>query len=138
MKPMISSGGWISTPIDMVRLILSVDGLDKPRDILKKETIKIMSTPPENINSKYAMGMKVTKSGWRHTGECTWGTSAIWYKTNDNLCFAMTCNTLPTITGHEDEKYKAMINYVIDVVRLFPTMTEKITEYPDIDLFDKY
>lgn len=48
-EPMISSGGWISRPIDMVKMILSIDGLSYPPDILNKKNITLMSTKPENI-----------------------------------------------------------------------------------------
>ncbi|MCU4177713.1 serine hydrolase domain-containing protein [Carboxylicivirga sp. N1Y90] len=134
-QPMISSGGWISTPIDMIKLILAIDGLDNRKDILKSETIKLMTSTPDGIKSRYAMGMKVTKSGWRHSGQCTWGTSAIWIKTNENICLAITCNTLPTVKGTEEVKYEAIIEHLIDMIKLIPEKLGGITKYPDIDLF---
>ena len=139
MKPMISSGGWISTPIDMIKLILAIDGIDKPEDIFSKETIEIMSTPPQNIKSKYAMGMRVDRSSWRHTGQCTWGTSALWHKIHeDNICYAITCNTLPTTNGTEEEKYEAMIAPIIEMMKLIPNTIKEFTNYPKKDLFEQY
>jgi CubicO group peptidase (beta-lactamase class C family) len=137
MEPMISSGGWISRPIDMVKLILSVDGLNYPPDILNQNSIHLLSSKPENINTKYAMGMYVTKSNaWYHDGECTWGTSALWFKTANNVCFAITCNTLPTTTGSIEEQYDAMKKYAIELIKLLPNKLESIKIYPTINLFN--
>jgi len=137
MEPMISSGGWISRPIDMVKIILSIDGLNYPPDILNQKSINLLSSKPENIKTRYAMGMYVTKiNAWFHEGECTWGTSALWFKTANNVCFAITCNTLPTTTGSEEKKYDAMKTYAKELIGFLPEKLRKITSYPDIDLFE--
>lgn len=137
MEPMISSGGWISRPIDMVKIILSIDGFNYPTDILNQKSINLMSSKPENINTRYAMGMYVTKSNaWYHDGECTWGTSALWLKTPNNVCFAITCNTLPTSKGSEEEKYDAMRKYARELIGFLPEELENIKFYPDINLFE--
>jgi CubicO group peptidase (beta-lactamase class C family) len=137
MVPMISSGGWISRPIDMIKIILSIDGLNYPPDILTQKTIGLMTSVPENIKTRYGIGMYVTKShAWFHEGECTWGTSALWFKTENNVCFAITCNTLPTTKGSEKEKYAAMKVYARELVGFLPEKLRKITSYPDIDLFE--
>jgi len=136
-EPQISSGGWISTPTDMVKIILSIDGLNYPPDILNQKSINLLSSKPENINTRYAMGMYVTKSNaWFHSGEDTWGTSALWFKTSNNVCFAITCNTLPTTTGSEEKKYDAMKTYARELVGLLPEKLKSIKYYPDINLFE--
>jgi CubicO group peptidase (beta-lactamase class C family) len=139
MKPMISSGGWISRPIDLVKIILSIDGLNNSPDILKKETIDLMTTMPKNIETRYGMGMYVTKNhSWFHSGECTWGTSALWFKTPNNVCFAITCNTLPTTNGTEEEKYATLRVYAKELIGLLPEYFGKTTSYPDVNSFDNY
>lgn len=137
MKPMISSGGWVSRPIDMVKIILSIDGLAAPRDILNAESIALMATVPENVKGRYGMGMNVTRSNTLlHTGECTWGTSAVWVKTPGNICYAITCNTLPSIAGTEQEKYAALKFYDRDLSGFLQEQLEKMDLFPDIDLFN--
>lgn len=136
MKPMLSSGGWISRPIDMVKIILSIDGLNNPPDILKKETIDLMTTVPQKIKSHYAMGMDIVNSSWFHTGAETWGTSALWYKTENNVCFAITCNTLPSTKGTEEEKTEVMIKYMRELQGFFYKSLKKITSYPNNNLFE--
>lgn len=135
--PMISSGGWISRPIDMVKIVLSIDGLDSPADILTKKSVALMTTVPGNIKTRYGMGMVVTKkNAWTHSGEWTWGTSAVWYKTVDNICYAITCNTLPTIHATEEEQYSALKVYDRDMTEFLLPELGKIKSYPDINLFE--
>ncbi len=139
MEPMISSGGWISRPIDMVRLILAIDGLNYPPDILNQKSISLMSSKSSNIKTNYAMGMYVTRNNdWFHSGECTWGTSAIWFKMSNNICFAITCNTLPTSVGSDEEKYIALKKYAIELIRFLPEKLKFIKNFPETNLLDIY
>ena len=50
-----SCGGWIATPSDLVRFVTHVDGLSDTPNILRPETIKVMTTPSA-LNPKYAKG----------------------------------------------------------------------------------
>jgi len=136
MEPALPEGGWVSRPIDMVKIILAFDGLDKPIDLLKKETINIMTTPPNEIKSKYAMGMKNAGGMWRHTGALSWGTFAMWFKTENNVCFAITCNTLPNTGKNDEEKMESLGLFYKDVFTTFPVVIKKIKNYPDINLFE--
>jgi hypothetical protein len=120
----------------MIKIILAFDGLDKPMDLLKKETINIMATPPNDIKSKYAIGMKVADNMWHHTGALTWGTFAMWIKTENNVCFAITCNTLPNTGETDDEKMESLGLFLKDVFITFPGRLKEITKYPDINLFE--
>lgn len=138
MKPTLPEGGWVSKPIDMVRIILAFDGLNKPVDLLKKETVNIMTTPPSDIESKYAMGMKVGNGMWSHTGALTWGTFALWFKTDNNVCFAITCNTLPNTGENEDEKMEPLGLFYKDIFTTFPVMISRMKNYPGNDLFENY
>jgi len=136
MAPTLPEGGWVSRPVDMIKIILAFDGLDKPMDLLKKETINIMATPPNDIKSKYAIGMKVADNMWYHTGALTWGTFAMWFKTENNVCFAITCNTLPNTGETDEEKLESLGLFFKDVLITFPSRFRKITKYPDINLFE--
>lgn len=136
MAPKLPAGGWISRPIDMIKLVLAFDGLDKPVDLLNKETINIMTTPPNDIKSKYAMGVKIADNMWFHTGALTWGTFAMWFKTDNNICFAITCNTLPNTGENDEEKLETLGLFYKDVLSAFSSEIRKITKYPDINLFE--
>jgi CubicO group peptidase (beta-lactamase class C family) len=136
MTPKHPEGGWVSRPIDMLKIILAFDRLDKPVDLLKKETINTMTTPPDDIKSKYAMGVKVADNMWFHTGALTWGTFAMWFKTSDNVCFTITCNTLPNTGENDEEKLETLGLFYKDVFNTFPVEIKKIKNYPDINLFE--
>ena len=133
IESMAASGGWLSRPIDLVKIILVMDG----HDILNRETITLMTTTPENIKSNYAMGWSVTDNSMSHTGALTWGTSAIINKSNNGICFAITCNTLPSSGETMEEMMQNLYLYMNDLYELLPETLMKITEYPTIDLFNQ-
>jgi len=138
LESMYASGGWVTRPIDLVKIILAVDGNNIPPDILNQETIKLMTTLPENIKSHYAMGWEVDGHKWCHSGALTWGSSALICKNINGLCYAITCNNLSTKKGSDEEMYKAMVEYMKELYGFLPGVFKNITSYPDIDLFDKY
>ncbi len=137
MIPCLPEGGWVARPVDMIKIILAFDGLNDPMDLLNQETINIMTTPPSGINSKYAMGMKSSGGMWRHSGALTWGTFALWFKTENNVCFAITCNTLPNKGKNDEEKMASLGAFFKDVFTTFPDMIKKTINYPNINLFNK-
>ncbi|HSU56604.1 MAG TPA: serine hydrolase domain-containing protein, partial [Candidatus Dormibacteraeota bacterium] len=68
VRRMDSHGGWISTPSDIVRFATHVDGFQTTPNILKRETIKVMTTGTE-ANGGYASGWCVNKTpNWWHDG----------------------------------------------------------------------
>ncbi len=92
VRRMDAHGGWISTATDLVRFAQRVDGYPKPTDILKKPTLKIMTTPSRG---SYAMGWKTNASrNWWHTGSFNGGTSIL-ARIHDGHCWAVLVNTRP-------------------------------------------
>ncbi|MDF1561343.1 MAG: serine hydrolase [Bacteroidales bacterium] len=136
--PMLADGAWIMRPIDMVRIILAMDGLDNPKDIINKETLELMTSLNTEIKKPYAMGMYVLNDRWFHTGAWSWGNGALWMKTKDNVCFAIATNTLPNTGTTEEEKYETMGKYLRELVELLPKEFNNISIYPNLDLFDEY
>ena len=92
---MDSHGGWIASAIDIVRLLVAVDGFDTKPDIISQSSIQLMVTP-SNANSYYGMGWAVTPWGnWWHNGSLP-GTSSITVKTSGGLGWAVLFNTRPS------------------------------------------
>ncbi len=135
---MLADGAWIMRPVDMVRIILAMDGLDKPKDIISKETLDLMTSLPDGIKTRYAMGLNVGRDIWLHTGAWTWGNGAVWVKTKDNVCFAIATNTLPNEGTTEDEKYRTISKFTKELVSTFQNEFKNIDTYPNFDLFDEY
>ena len=63
-----ANGGWIATPIALLRLFVSIDGFDRVPDILEPGTINMMTTP-SLVNENYAAGFTVDSyNTWSHSG----------------------------------------------------------------------
>lgn len=89
---MDSHGGWIARPADLVQYFMHVDGFPTPPNILKPETIKVMTTGSA-VNPGYAKGWAVNKSdNWWHNGSLP-GTSTIAVRTHSGFCWAAFTNT---------------------------------------------
>jgi hypothetical protein len=89
---MDSCGGWIARPTDLVQFLMRVSGFATPPNILKPETIAIM-TAPSNANSGYAKGWMVDKANnWYHGGRLP-GIATIAVRTHSGFCWAAFANT---------------------------------------------
>ena len=88
---MDSHGGWIATAADLVRFAMRVDGFPNPRDILRAETLRTMTTPTAACG-QYACGWAVNKvPDWWHNGSLP-GTSSILVRTAGGFCWAALAN----------------------------------------------
>ncbi|MCY3552119.1 MAG: serine hydrolase [Candidatus Poribacteria bacterium] len=95
IEAMDSHGGWIASAIDLVKLLVAVDGYDTKPDILNQAAIRLMTTP-STANSGYGMGWAVNPWGnWWHAGDLP-GTSSILVRTSNGLGWAVLFNTRPS------------------------------------------
>lgn len=95
IRRMDAHGGWLGTPTDLVKFALHVDGFDTTPDILRADTIKIM-TAPSTVHANYACGWVVNKSAnWWHNGSIP-GVTTILVRTASGLCWAAFANTRAT------------------------------------------
>jgi CubicO group peptidase (beta-lactamase class C family) len=93
-----ANGGWIATPTDLVRFATNVRGFHSGTDILKRETVAIMTTPSP-IHPSYARGWQVDKRGiWSHGGGMP-GTTSVMVTTPTGLCWAALTNTSRATVG---------------------------------------
>ncbi|MEM6532755.1 MAG: serine hydrolase domain-containing protein [Myxococcota bacterium] len=73
----LAAGGWMSTAGDLVRVMLSTDGLDNHPDVLEPSTLALMERRP-HFRSDYAHGWDRVKDGrLRHGGRLGGGTASI-------------------------------------------------------------
>jgi CubicO group peptidase (beta-lactamase class C family) len=92
VERMDSHGGWLATPSDLVRFLTHVDGFATISNILRKETIKVM-TEPCSANSGYAKGWLVNSArNWWHNGSLP-GSTTIMVRTSSGFCWAALTNT---------------------------------------------
>ena len=89
---MDSHGGWIARPADLVQFLMHVDGFATPPNILKPQTIQVMTTASAAY-AGYAKGWMVNKAdNWYHNGTLA-GTSTIAVRTHSGFCWAAFANT---------------------------------------------
>jgi len=87
-----SAGGWLATPLEIVRFATHVDGFPSDRNILKPETIRVMTTGSA-ANPRYAKGWEVNEQGrWWHIGDLP-GSSSVLLRTPAGYCAAAFMNT---------------------------------------------
>lgn len=95
IEAMDSHGGWIASAIDLVKLLVAVDGFDTKPDILSQSSIQLMTMPSE-ANRFYGLGWAVNSShNWWHTGSLP-GTSSILVRTSRGLGWAVLFNSRPS------------------------------------------
>jgi CubicO group peptidase (beta-lactamase class C family) len=111
---MDSHGGWIARPAAIVRFFMHVDGFARPPNILKAETIKIMTTAT-SANPEYAKGWFVNKDGnWWHSGSLA-GTTTMAVRTHSGFCWAAFTNTSRANSQIDDDLDKLNWNMVGEV-----------------------
>ena len=115
---MDAHGGWVANPIELLKLLVRVDGFSNVPDILESETIKTMTTPSAQ-NNGYALGWSVNRSNnWWHTGSLP-GTSTEMARSSSGFNWVILVNFRP---GSAPE-------FSGDLDRLFWTIRTAIQEW---------
>jgi len=118
------AGGWIASSTDLLKFMLSIDGLNIPDDILSQESIETMITPQKPY---------LDPIGWRGTRRHSWyrtgtlaGTSALMVKRDDGFSYVVLFNS-STWKG-------PMLSS--DIRRMMNRAIRKTDEWPDYNLFE--
>jgi len=121
-----AAGGWISSSVELARLITFIDGERKVRDILSKKTIQEMT---DHTYAKGPLGWRsVSDNGnWYRTGSMA-GTSAMVKKQRDGITWVFISNS---------SCWKGS-GLSVDIERLMNRIIPGIKEWPDRDLFQYY
>ena len=90
-----SFGGWVANPIELLQLLVRVDGFSNVPDILNRETIRIMTTP-SRLNNRRALGWALNQTGnnWWHTGSMP-GTSSQMARASNGFNWVILVNYQP-------------------------------------------
>jgi CubicO group peptidase (beta-lactamase class C family) len=121
-----AAGGWISSSVELARLITFIDGERHVHDILSKRTIGEMT---DHTYAKGPLGWRsVSDSGnWYRTGSMA-GTSAMIKKQPDGVTWVFISNS---------SCWKGS-GLSVDIERLMNRIIPNIKEWPDRDLFRYY
>ncbi len=120
-----AAGGWLASPVELLKLTAAIDGFNTSPDLLMSETIRAMT---DNSRSKYNMiGWKGAdgKGTWWRTGTLT-GTSALLVRQSNGISWIIVTNTSTWKRSRiHSEASKTMFRAVGGVKK-----------WPDYDLFD--
>jgi len=121
-----TAGGWVSSAIELARLITLIDGESGVKDILSRKSIREMTN---NTYAKGPLGWKsISHNGdWYRTGSMA-GTSAMLKKQHDGLSWIFISNS----SSWKGSRLPGDIN------RLMSKITSRVKEWPDRDLFKYY
>lgn len=118
-----AAGAWVATAPDLMRLLLSVDGFDDPKDILSPESIAFMT----DMRNGYApVGWRATlyNGSWWRTGSFP-GTTAMMKRMSDGTAWVVLFNT-SAWNGPELSS---------DIDRMMSKFVSRVPEWPRTDLF---
>ncbi|MDR2999838.1 MAG: beta-lactamase family protein [Fibromonadaceae bacterium] len=119
---MDASGGWIATPVELLKLLVRVDGFSNVQDILNSETINTMTTR-SITNERYALGWRLNQAGnnWYHTGTMA-GTSSMIARSSNRFNWVILINYRPPDSIFEEFRR--------DIDNLFWEIHRTVAEWP--------
>lgn len=125
IKTLGAAGGWISSTTDLLRLVVGIDGFEKPQDILSRHSIDDMTTIDLVGGSPLGWrGIKKDKY-WYRTGTLA-GTSALVVRRDDGISYVIVFNS-SSWKGPE---------FSNDIISMMNGTIAKVEEWPSYDLFD--
>jgi len=118
-----AAGGWVATAPDLMRLLLAVDGFDRPRDILSPESIEYM-TDVYNGFAPVGWRATLTNGTWWRTGSFS-GTTAMMKRMPDGTAWVVLMNS----SGWNGPELTS------DIDRMMNRFLQRVNQWPETDLF---
>ncbi len=118
-----AAGGWVATAPDLMRLLLAVDGFERPKDFLSQESIKFM-TDVYNGYAPVGWRATLTNGSWWRTGSFP-GTSAMMKRMPDGTAWVVLTNS-SAWNGPE---------FTSDIDQMMAKFLARVKEWPQKDLF---
>lgn len=116
-----ANGGWVASPIELLKLLARIDGFSKVTDILKQKTIKTMTTPSAQ-NKDYALGWFVSEDNkWWHTGGLP-GTRTLMVRRPEGINYVILMNGTPSIAA-DAERFQLILS-IKKIIRRWPHGTK--------------
>lgn len=103
-----AAGGWLATPVDLLKFIVAIDGFKNTPDILTNASLAAM-TAPEHGGRPYGWRGVTTDGTWWRTGTLA-GTSAIVKRLSNGISWVVLTNT----TNRKSDYFNGRINYTMD------------------------
>jgi CubicO group peptidase (beta-lactamase class C family) len=120
-----AAGGWIGSPIEVMKLITAIDGRDSSPDIIAPETIALMTNRGKSGREMFGWKGSDGYGTWWRTGTLT-GNAALVVRQNNDINWIILLNTSTTKRSRiHSEMSRTMFHAVA-----------KINKWPEYDLFD--
>lgn len=133
MPTIDSHGGWIASPIDLLKFSNAVDGFGNHPSLLSEATITTMKRPPAGVPGAYGYsGWNIdANDNWARAGALTTGTAAMLYRGADQTEWAVIFNRLPFPEGGRMDDISAFFAKVMAMTDILAT----VTDWPTGDQF---
>ena len=134
LEAMDAHGGWVASPVDLMRFVAAVDGRPNRPDLLTAATLSTMSARPDvptwNGSSWwYAFGWLVNTNGnWWHAGSLPGAESLLVRSSYQGLSWAVCLNAR---TGQSSA-------YMAELDNAMWTLAAGVTAWPTHDLFGQF
>jgi CubicO group peptidase (beta-lactamase class C family) len=120
-----AAGGWIASAPELAKLLTCIDGFDNQQDILKKETI-LMMTNPETAGKGLFGWRGVDNHGtWWRTGTLS-GTTALIMRQENGINWVILLNT----SAYKRNRLHSKLSYT-----MFASVY-RTKKWPEINLFE--
>lgn len=120
-----SAGGWIASPVDLMKLVVAIDGDGRKKDILSRQSIAEMTHVDEKGLDPLGWRSTNENGEWWRTGTLP-GSSALVKREPNGISWVMITNT---------SNYKGP-HLAIEMDRVMSNALRKIKKWPDYDLFE--
>jgi len=120
-----SAGGWIASPVDLLKLLVVVDGGINAKDILSRQSINEMTHVDEKGLDPLGWRSTNENGEWWRTGTLP-GSSVLIKRQPNGISWVMITNT---------SNYKGP-HLAIEMDRVMSATLRKMNKWPDYDLFD--
>lgn len=120
-----SAGGWIASPVDLMKLLVVIDADNRIKDILTTKSIAEMTHVDENGLDPLGWRSTNENGEWWRTGTLP-GSSVLVKRQPNGISWVMITNT---------SNYKGP-HLAIEMDRAMSTVLKKINQWPDYNLFD--
>lgn len=112
-----AAGGWVASPVELLRFVASIDGCPVIEDILSSESVEIMTTADdEEVPIGWA---SIDGKQWIRTGSMA-GTTAIIKKQNNGYTWVFLTNKSPWISYKFNNYASSSITDAIARVKEWP------------------
>ena len=118
------AGGWVSSAPELIKFLTAIDGFSAQPDILKEETIQMMTDPGKAGTGLFGWRGNDNRGTWWRTGYF-YGSSALMVRQRDGLNWVILTNT-------STYKQSRIHSYVSGM--MFGAVN-RVNDWPDQDLF---